>query len=114
MNRAISQPRKKPVSTFIELKTVSRRSVVISMLLASLAVASAPVLGGPAAFADSISQPSESNEARQDDYFHTGAGARYLQRADGDIVVEPLRGNITVLMGSGGNITVLSGKEGKF
>jgi glyoxylase-like metal-dependent hydrolase (beta-lactamase superfamily II) len=28
--------------------------------------------------------------------------------------VQPLRGNITALMGSGGNITVLSGKEGKF
>ena len=49
-----------------------------------------------------------------DDYFHTGAGARYLRRADEDVVVESLRGNITVLMGSGGNITVLSGKGGKF
>jgi glyoxylase-like metal-dependent hydrolase (beta-lactamase superfamily II) len=28
--------------------------------------------------------------------------------------VQPLRGNITALMGSGGNITALSGKEGKF
>ncbi|WP_242684220.1 MBL fold metallo-hydrolase [Paraburkholderia hospita] len=28
--------------------------------------------------------------------------------------MQPSRGNITVLMGSGGNITVLSGKDGKF
>lgn len=35
-------------------------------------------------------------------------------RADGEIVTETLRGNISVLMGSGGNIVVLSGKEGKF
>ncbi|MGO4380737.1 MBL fold metallo-hydrolase [Pseudoduganella sp. RAF53_2] len=50
----------------------------------------------------------------QDDYFHTGAGARYLKRADTDLVAQPLRGNITVLMGSGGNVTVLNGREGKF
>ncbi|HEX5342466.1 MAG TPA: MBL fold metallo-hydrolase [Duganella sp.] len=49
-----------------------------------------------------------------DDYFHTGAGARYLRRADADLVVQPLRGDITVLMGDGGNITVLSGAAGKF
>lgn len=48
------------------------------------------------------------------DYFHTGAGARYLERAKGDIVIVPLRGNINVLMGSGANIVVLSGSEGKF
>ncbi|MFZ6645204.1 MBL fold metallo-hydrolase [Undibacterium sp. TJN25] len=68
----------------------------------------------PAAFADPVSQAVQSKDTTPDDYFHTGAGARYLRRADTDIVVEPLRGNITVLMGSGGNITVLSGKEGKF
>ncbi len=27
-----------------------------------------------------------------DDYFHTGAGARYLRRADQDVVVKSLRG----------------------
>src|SRR5262245_63623110 len=48
------------------------------------------------------------------DYFHTGAGARYLERAKGDIITVPLRGNINVLMGSGGNIVVLSSSEGKF
>jgi glyoxylase-like metal-dependent hydrolase (beta-lactamase superfamily II) len=62
-----------------------------------------------------VSFPSSvSKDATPDDYFHTGAGARYLRRADEDVVVESLRGNITVLMGSGGNITVLSGKGGKF
>jgi hypothetical protein len=55
-----------------------------------------------------------NTDVTPDDYFHTGAGARYLRRADEDLVVVPLRGNITVLMGSGGNIVVLSGKEGKF
>jgi glyoxylase-like metal-dependent hydrolase (beta-lactamase superfamily II) len=48
------------------------------------------------------------------DYFLTGAGARYLERAKGEIVTVPLRGNIDVLMGSGANIVVLSGREGKF
>ena len=53
-------------------------------------------------------------EPVEGDYFHTGAGARYLERAKGDIVTVPLRGNINVLMGSGANIVVLSGNEGKF
>jgi glyoxylase-like metal-dependent hydrolase (beta-lactamase superfamily II) len=57
---------------------------------------------------------SDSQTVTPDDYFHTGAGARYLRRADSDLTIEPLRGNITVVMGSGGNITVLSGKDGKF
>ena len=57
---------------------------------------------------------SPSTETMQDDYFHTGAGSRYLKRADADLVVQSLRGNISVLMGSGGNITVFSGKDGKF
>lgn len=33
--------------------------------------------------------------------------------AKAEISVEPLRGGLSVLMGSGGNITVLSGKDGK-
>lgn len=48
------------------------------------------------------------------DYFHTGAGNHYLQRADNAIITQNLRDNISVLEGSGGNIVVLSGKEGKF
>lgn len=52
--------------------------------------------------------------APQDDYFHTGAGARYLERAKAPLDVEPQRDGITVLLGSGGNITVLSGPDGKF
>src|SRR6201991_978178 len=55
-----------------------------------------------------------AGEPVKGDYFHTGAGARYLERAKGDIVTVPLRGNINVLMGSGANIVVLSGSEGKF
>lgn len=55
-----------------------------------------------------------ASAATPDDYFHTGAGARYLRRADTDLVIVPLRGNVSVLMGSGGNITVLAGKDGKF
>jgi glyoxylase-like metal-dependent hydrolase (beta-lactamase superfamily II) len=56
---------------------------------------------------------AKADAAGPDDYFHTGAGARYLRRADGDIVTEPLRGGVSVL-GSGGNVVVLSGAEGKF
>jgi glyoxylase-like metal-dependent hydrolase (beta-lactamase superfamily II) len=48
------------------------------------------------------------------DYFHTGAGAYYLRRAEGDLITEKLRRNISVIMGSGGNVIVLSGAHGKF
>jgi glyoxylase-like metal-dependent hydrolase (beta-lactamase superfamily II) len=65
-------------------------------------------LGRPALAAEAASQ------VPQGDYFHTGAGARYLQRAKEDLVVQPLRGNIAVLMGSGGNVTVFESREGKF
>src|SRR5678816_124338 len=58
--------------------------------------------------------PAVSNDTTPDDYFHTGAGVRYLRRADEDVIVESLDGNITVLLGSGANITVFSGKRGKF
>ncbi|TPQ39253.1 MBL fold metallo-hydrolase [Cupriavidus pinatubonensis] len=77
--------------------------IAASSLPACAATAVAPAMQSPA-----------SQQTTPDDYFHTGAGARYLRRADADLVVQPLRDNITVLMGSGGNITVLSGKEGKF
>jgi glyoxylase-like metal-dependent hydrolase (beta-lactamase superfamily II) len=90
--------------------------VLSTILILSISIV-AGLLPASAAFADPVSQITQitqNSEATQDDYFHTGAGARYLRRADADIVTEPLRGNITVLMGSGGNITVLSGKEGKF
>ena len=56
----------------------------------------------------------QSSGATPKDYFHTGAGARYLRRAEGPIVTQRLRGNVSVLMGSGGNIVVLSGDQGKF
>jgi glyoxylase-like metal-dependent hydrolase (beta-lactamase superfamily II) len=36
------------------------------------------------------------------------------EAATANITVQPLRGNISVLMGSGGNITVLAGPDGKF
>src|ERR1700755_3454986 len=58
--------------------------------------------------------PATAAAPVEGDYFHTGAGAKYLERAKGDIVTVPLRGNINVLMGSGANIVVLSGSEGKF
>src|SRR5262249_4670635 len=58
--------------------------------------------------------PATAAAPEKGDYFHTGAGARYLERAKGDIITVPLRDNINVLMGSGGNIVVLSGSEGKF
>jgi glyoxylase-like metal-dependent hydrolase (beta-lactamase superfamily II) len=79
-----------------------------------MSIASAALACSVSAFAESVNQASQDSEAVQDDYFHTGAGARYLRRADSDLVVVPVRGNITVLMGSGGNNTVLSGKDGKF
>ncbi|HEY4073139.1 MAG TPA: MBL fold metallo-hydrolase [Herbaspirillum sp.] len=102
------------MNTSIKSGTIAKKSGVLSTLLITISIASGALLGSATAFADPVSQPAQSNGVTPDDYFHTGAGARYLRRADADIVAEPLRGNITVLMGSGGNITVLSGKEGKF
>ena len=93
---------------------VKNPGMLSKLLLVFISIGATFLLGSAAAFADSASQPMTSKDVTPDDYFHTGAGARYLRRADMDIVVEPLRGNITVLMGSGGNITVLSGTEGKF
>ena len=98
----------------IKRRTIVRKVGSLPMLFISISVASSALLASVAAFADPISRPLQSKAVKQDDYFHTGAGARYLKRADADLVVESLRGNLTVLMGSGGNITVLSGKEGKF
>src|SRR4051794_5940132 len=56
----------------------------------------------------------QSRGVAPNDYFHTGAGARYLRRAEEPIVTQRLRGNVSVLMGSGANIVVLSGEHGKF
>ncbi|MFM0203638.1 MBL fold metallo-hydrolase [Paraburkholderia fungorum] len=96
------------------IKLWKQSGVLPSLLLVSIAMTAGFPLVSTAAFAKTVTQPSSGKDAVPDDYFHTGAGSRYLRRADADLVVEPLRGNITVLMGSGGNITVLSGKDGKF
>ncbi|AET88605.1 Beta-lactamase-like protein [Burkholderia sp. YI23] len=97
------KPFSKPGTT---AKNPGLRSRLISVSM-SIGAAFAP-------FAMAATPDPAIQSTTPDDYFHTGAGARYLRRADADIVVQPLRGNITELMGSGGNITVLSGKEGKF
>jgi len=102
------------VNTLVKLGTIIKKARVLPALLAMVSIASGGLYASSAAFADSVNQPPQSTYVAQDDYFHTGAGARYLRRAASDLVVESLRGNITVIMGSGGNITVLSGKEGKF
>lgn len=96
------------MKAFNEFRTTTPQTGVLPSWAAMLAVASAMFLSCAGVFAEPAGQPS------QGDYFHTGAGARYLKRADSDLVVQHLRGNLTVLMGSGGNITVLSGDGGKF
>lgn len=63
-----------------------------TFLMAFAAAMNAPVHG-----AEAVSPVIKINEAA----------------AKAEITVEPLRGGISVLMGSGGNITVLSAKEGK-
>ncbi|MFM0334358.1 MBL fold metallo-hydrolase [Paraburkholderia strydomiana] len=90
----------------LKLETCVKRSS--RLLVISISIAAGSLLASQTALS------SSSQTATPDDYFHTGAGARYLRRADADLTIQPLRGNITVVMGSGGNITVLSGKEGKF
>lgn len=101
------------MNSFIKPGTIVEKSGVAPILLTSIFVASSVLLASSMAFADPAGKP-QTNDVTPDDYFHTGAGARYLKRADSDLVIEPLRGNLTVIMGSGGNITVLSDKEGKF
>ncbi|WP_233839162.1 MBL fold metallo-hydrolase [Paraburkholderia sp. ZP32-5] len=102
------------MNALVELGTSLRRSTLLPALSVAFLISSSALLAPSTAFADSSIQPAQSGAVVQDDYFHTGAGSRYLRRADSDLVVQPLRGNITVIMGSGGNVTVLSGEEGKF
>ena len=66
-------------------------------LLISCTVVAALACAPSFAFAQAFSPVIKINEAA----------------ANAEITVEPLRGGLSVLSGSGGNITVLSGKEGK-
>ncbi|GJH13316.1 MBL fold metallo-hydrolase [Caballeronia novacaledonica] len=103
------------MKTFISSSaTIKRLGIRSGLMLLSTSIGAAFVSLSTATLADPATQSIGGVHATPDDYFHTGAGARYLRRADTDIVVQPLRGNITELMGSGGNITVLCGEEGKF
>jgi glyoxylase-like metal-dependent hydrolase (beta-lactamase superfamily II) len=83
-------------------------------IILSTAIATGVLLPSFVASADTADPTAQATGNTPNDYFHTGAGARYLVRAKTDLDVEPQRGNITVLLGSGGNITVLTGKDGKF
>jgi glyoxylase-like metal-dependent hydrolase (beta-lactamase superfamily II) len=68
------------------------------MLSACIIASAAPLALAPAiAAAEAVSPVIKINEAA----------------AKADIAVAPLRGGLSVLMGSGGNITVMSGEEGK-
>lgn len=84
------------------------------MPLNRLTISSIAVFLASALFAFGSEALATATAQVKGDYFHTGAGAHYLERAKGEIVTVPLRGNINVLMGSGANIVVLSGSEGKF
>src|SRR2546430_15216022 len=97
-----AQPKERKMNSFIKRRTIVRKVGSLPMLFISISVASSALLASVAAFAVPISRPLQSKAVKQGDYFHTGAGARYLKRADADLVVESLRGNLTVLMGSGG------------
>jgi glyoxylase-like metal-dependent hydrolase (beta-lactamase superfamily II) len=78
-------------------RATSAASRLLSAATATIGITSASWLGAPAA-AFAVSPVIQINEAT----------------AKADITVEQLRGNISVLMGSGGNIVVLSGPDGKF
>ncbi|AWM06130.1 MBL fold metallo-hydrolase [Bradyrhizobium symbiodeficiens] len=84
------------------------------MRISLLAIPSTAVFLCPALLAIGYAASAPAVAQSVGDYFHTGAGARYLERAKSDVITVPLRGNINVLMGSGGNIVVLSGSDGKF
>ena len=89
------------------------RTSPLGMML-SLVIMSCTWVIPTLSFADGSAPSAAAAHATPDDYFHTGAGARYLVRAQTALDVEPQRDGITVLLGSGGNITVLSGPDGKF
>ncbi|WP_423194760.1 MBL fold metallo-hydrolase [Cupriavidus sp. H18C2] len=95
-------------------KSRATTNIVSSVLPIGISLAAAAFIPFAASASDAIQASVASTKVLPDDYFHTGAGARYLRRADDDLVKKPLRGNITVLMGSGGNITVLATREGNF
>jgi glyoxylase-like metal-dependent hydrolase (beta-lactamase superfamily II) len=79
-----------------------------------LTITSIAVFLSSAFLASGHAAPATATAPVKRNYFSTGAAAHYLERAKGDIITVPLRGNINVLMGSGANIIVLSGSDGKF
>ncbi|SDP61491.1 Glyoxylase, beta-lactamase superfamily II [Ralstonia sp. 25mfcol4.1] len=95
-------------------KFLTNVNILLSLLSTGIRFAAVAFTPLAASASDLPHQIVADAKVTQDDYFHTGAGARYLRRADKDLVIKPLRGNITVLMGSGGNITVLATQEGNF
>jgi glyoxylase-like metal-dependent hydrolase (beta-lactamase superfamily II) len=101
--------------------TVSQENPTVKTLhtsplgwMLSLAIMSGTLAVPTISFAEAASPAAASVDKAPNDYFHTGAGARYLIRAKADLDIEPQRDGITVVLGSGGNITVLSGADGKF
>jgi glyoxylase-like metal-dependent hydrolase (beta-lactamase superfamily II) len=102
-SKALAKHRKKEM--ILHIRSFSRLVyLAVGLILsASSAISQVPPTSVP-----------ESSGVAPHDYFHTGAGARYLRRAEEPILMQPLRGNVSVLMGSGGNIVVLSGDHGKF
>lgn len=93
------------------MKTLRHLPLALAL---SLAATSGAWSLSATSFADTATSTASSASAAPKDYFHSGAGGRYLARARADLDVEPQRGNITVILGSGGNITVLSGTDGEF
>lgn len=92
------------------MKPLYSMFLALTLLLASGSAA----LPFPAiSLAITVPQAASSSSVAPKDYFHSGAGARYLARAKMDLDIESERDNITVIAGSGGNITVLSGPDGK-
>lgn len=102
------------MGVFVKFGTTMKKSMLSRVLIMSMVAGVAAPAVTMNAFAGSTAPPVSGPDATPDDYFHTGAGSRYLRRADEDLVVRHVTSNLTVLMGSGGNVTVLSGKEGKF
>jgi glyoxylase-like metal-dependent hydrolase (beta-lactamase superfamily II) len=93
------------------MKTLGKSTL---RLVLSLAIMSGALAVPAVSFADAASPAVAGADKLPQDYFHTGAGARYLVRAKSPLDIEPQRDGITVVLGSGGNITVLSGPDGKF
>src|SRR4051812_5555634 len=82
-------------------RRLAARGKLAALLVASLFAAGAATVGARSATGQELAPPSSPVDKIN------------AEAAKAEITVVPLRGHISVLMGSGGNISVLTGRDGK-